>query len=224
MNRFAIPLGVFALLVIVLAIGIAHAPDKGTIVSPLLGKAAPEFSLPSLTEPGKTVKSTDLRGRWYVFNVWGTWCFACRDEHNMLLKLRHDAVVPIIGLRLEGQRQSRRCRTCSSSAIPTTSSQSIRTDARPLNWGVYGAPEHFLVNDKGIVVYKYVGPLITEEAWEKQFLPRLPDAASGEIMSKAWRCPPDHCRARVVYGVRPRRRSHPDADPRAADALSRPDP
>ena len=42
-----------------------------------------------------------------------------------------------------------------------------------IEWGVYGAPETFLVNDQGIVVYKYIGPL-THEAWEKEFLPRLP--------------------------------------------------
>ena len=53
MNRFLVPLGVFALLVVVLAIGIHHSPDKGIIVSPLLGKPAPAFSLPALSEPGQ---------------------------------------------------------------------------------------------------------------------------------------------------------------------------
>src|SRR5690242_17945112 len=63
MNRFAIPLGVFALLVVVLAIGIAHSPDKGTIISPLLGKPAPEFALPNLLDASQVVKSSDLKGR-----------------------------------------------------------------------------------------------------------------------------------------------------------------
>src|SRR5581483_11598521 len=62
LNRFTIPLGVFALLVVVLAIGIAQSPDKGLIKSPLLGKPAPEFSLPSLTDASKTVSSSDLKG------------------------------------------------------------------------------------------------------------------------------------------------------------------
>jgi len=172
MNRFVIPLGVFALLAVVLAIGIAHSPDKGTIISPLLGKPAPEFSLPSLTEPGKTVKSTDLRGRWYVFNVWGTWCFACRDEHNMLLKLSHEGVVPIIGMDWKDS-ESDALAYLQQLGNPYDVIAVDKDGREAIDWGVYGAPETFLVNDKGIVVYKYVGA-ITQEAWEKQFLPRIP--------------------------------------------------
>lgn len=172
MNRFVIPLGVFALLVIVLAIGIAHAPSKGIIVSPLLGKPAPEFSLPSLTEPGKMVKSSDLLGRWYVFNVWGTWCVACREEHNMLLKLRREGVVPIIGMDWKDS-QSDALAYLQQLGNPYDVIAVDKDGREAINWGVYAAPESFLVNDKGIVVYKIVGE-ITEEAWEKEVLPRLP--------------------------------------------------
>ena len=72
MNRFTLPAALFVLLVIVLAIGIKHSPDKGTIMSPLLGRPAPQFSLPNLTDPARTVSSASLKGRWYLFNVWGT--------------------------------------------------------------------------------------------------------------------------------------------------------
>ena len=78
MNRFLIPLGVFALLAIVLVIGIRHSADKGIIVSPLLGKPAPSFSLPALLEEQRTVTTQELKGRWYLLNVWGTWCGECR--------------------------------------------------------------------------------------------------------------------------------------------------
>jgi hypothetical protein len=63
MNRFLVPLGVFALLVVVLVIGIRHSPDKGIIVSPLLGRAAPAFALPSLLEPGHLVRGVPRRAR-----------------------------------------------------------------------------------------------------------------------------------------------------------------
>ena len=102
LNRFTIPLGVFALLVVVLAIGIAQSPDKGLIKSPLLGKPAPEFALPSLTDASQTVKSSDLRGHWYVFNVWGTWCYECRVEHPVLMEMSQQNIVPIIGLDRTG--------------------------------------------------------------------------------------------------------------------------
>jgi cytochrome c biogenesis protein CcmG, thiol:disulfide interchange protein DsbE len=171
-NRFAIPLGVFALLVVVLAIGIVHSPDKGIIISPLLGKPAPEFSLPSLTEPGKVVKSSDLRGRWYVFNVWGTWCVECRAEHSTLLQMRHADVVPIIGMDWRDQ-ESDALSYLQQLGNPFEVIAVDKDGREAVNWGVYGAPETFLVNDRGIVVYKYVGAL-TPEVWEKEFLPRLP--------------------------------------------------
>jgi cytochrome c biogenesis protein CcmG, thiol:disulfide interchange protein DsbE len=67
-------MAVFAALVVVLAIGIRHSPQKGIILSPLIGKPAPPFSLPSLDDPAHAVASQDLKGRWYLLNVWGTWC------------------------------------------------------------------------------------------------------------------------------------------------------
>src|SRR5579872_3249653 len=77
MNRFLLPLGAFVLLVVVLAIGIRHAPEKDIIASPLIGKPAPQFSLPALAPTPRTVQSAELKGRWYLFNVWGTWCVEC---------------------------------------------------------------------------------------------------------------------------------------------------
>ncbi|HVW70563.1 MAG TPA: DsbE family thiol:disulfide interchange protein [Steroidobacteraceae bacterium] len=170
--RFVVPLALFGLLVWVLAIGIKHSPDKGTIISPLLGKPAPQFSLPSLTDASRTVKSSDLRGRWYIFNVWGTWCGGCRQEHSVLLEMSRAGVVPIIGLDWKDNADE---------ALSLLAQQgnpyevvAVDKDGREaIDWGVYGAPETFLVNDQGIVVYKYIGPL-THEAWEKEFLPRLP--------------------------------------------------
>ena len=172
MNRFVIPLGVFGLLVVVLAIGIKHSPDKGTIVSPLLGKPAPEFALPSLTDANRIVKSSDLRGRWYIFNVWGTWCGGCRQEHSVLLEMRRANVVPIIGMDWKDS-ESEALALLTQEGNPYEVVAVDKDGREAIDWGVYGAPETFLVNDKGIIVYKYIGPL-TLEAWQKEFLPRLP--------------------------------------------------
>ena len=172
MNRFALPLGLFALLAVVLAIGIKHSPDKGTIASPLIGKPAPQFSLPSLTDANRIVKSSDLRGRWYVFNVWGTWCGGCRLEHNVLLQMRHADLVPIIGLDWK-DNDAEALSLLAQLGNPYELIAVDHDGREAIDWGVYGAPETFLVNDQGVVVYKYIGPL-TQEAWEREFLPRLP--------------------------------------------------
>jgi cytochrome c biogenesis protein CcmG/thiol:disulfide interchange protein DsbE len=172
MNRFTLPLVLFALLVVVLAIGIHQSPEKDLIPSPLIGKPAPEFSLPSLTDPGARVSSAQLRGHWYLFNVWGTWCGSCRMEHPMLLKIKQSGVIPLVGLDWKDDRDD----ALSFLKDEGDPYQRIAVDqdgSEAIMWGVYGAPETFLVNPQGIVVYKFIGP-ITEQAWEQQILPRLP--------------------------------------------------
>ena len=171
MNRFILPIAVFALLVVVLAIGIRHAPEKGTIPSALIGKAAPAFTLPNLTDPAQTVRSSDLKGHWYLFNVWGTWCFECRAEHETLLEVRRAGVVPLIGL--DWKDDDGEARTwLQQLGNPYQAVAVDHLGRTAIDWGVYGAPETFLVSPQGVVVYKLVGPL-THEVWTREILPRV---------------------------------------------------
>jgi cytochrome c biogenesis protein CcmG, thiol:disulfide interchange protein DsbE len=170
-NRFILPIVAFALLVVVLAIGIRHAPEKGTIPSVLVGRAAPAFTLPNLTDPAQTVRSSDLQGRWYLFNVWGTWCFECRAEHEALLEVHRAGVVPLIGL--DWKDDDTEARTwLQQLGNPYDAVAVDRVGRTAIDWGVYGAPETFLVNPQGVVVYKLVGPL-THEVWAREILPRV---------------------------------------------------
>jgi cytochrome c biogenesis protein CcmG/thiol:disulfide interchange protein DsbE len=176
MNRFVLPLAGFAALAVVLGIAVRHAPQKGTIASPLIGKPAPEFSLPSLADPAQQVSSAALRGRWYLFNVWGTWCYECRAEHETLLEVRDTHVLPLIGLdwKDDDERAHEWLTRLGNPYQAVALDHSGRT---AIDWGVYGAPETFLVNPEGIVVFKYVGPL-THEVWTREILPRLPAAGA----------------------------------------------
>jgi cytochrome c biogenesis protein CcmG/thiol:disulfide interchange protein DsbE len=176
MNRFLIPLAVFVLLAAVLAIGIEHSPDKGLIASPLLGKPAPAFTLPNLTNPAQPVRSADLKGRWYLLNVWGTWCGECRAEHEALLQVRRAGTVPLIGLDWkDDDSQARAWLTQLGNPYDSVAVDASGREA--IEWGVYGAPETFLVNPQGIVVYKHIGAL-TQETWSKEILPRVSMAAA----------------------------------------------
>ncbi len=176
MNRFILPLGIFGLLAVVLAIGIKHSPEKGVIPSALIGKPAPEFTLPVLTDTGRTFNSKELKGKWYVFNVWGTWCVECRAEHSALLEIRKLGQVPLIGLDWKDE-DPQALQWLSELGNPYDIVAADREGRTAIDWGVYGAPETFLVDPQGIVVYKYVGPL-TLEAWRAQFVPRLPPQAA----------------------------------------------
>jgi cytochrome c biogenesis protein CcmG/thiol:disulfide interchange protein DsbE len=174
-KRFLVPLGAFALLVVVLIVGLKHAPEKGIIVSPLLGKSAPSFTLPNLMDDKQPVDSSSLANQWYLFNVWGTWCFACRDEHAALLAIsRLPHAIPIIGLDWKDEDEQALA-YLSELGNPY---QRVITDHEgrvAIDWGVYGAPETFLVNAEGKVIYKHVGAM-SMEVWQLEFVPLLPKA------------------------------------------------
>ena len=171
LGRFLIPIGVFALLVVVLSVGIKHSPDVGTIHSPLVGQQAPAWELPTLTDSARTVGTRELAGRWYVLNVWGTWCVACRQEHSTLLELQRTGQVPIIGVDWHDDDLTT-LDWLSRYGNPYSVVAMDRDGSTAVNWGVYGAPETFLVSPAGRIVHKHIGPL-TLEVWRKDFLSRM---------------------------------------------------
>lgn len=173
MKRFLLPLGVFALLVVVLAFGIYNAPQNGSkvIVSPLLGKAAPDFTLPKLIDVGQQYSGTALRGRWHLVNVWGTWCVECRAEHAVLLQIKGEGRVPIVGIDWKDE-DTAALAWLAQLGNPYETVVADRDGRVAIDWGVYGAPESFLVDPQGIVVEKQTGAL-TLEAWRARFLPHL---------------------------------------------------
>jgi len=171
-NRYALPLAAFALLLVVLTVGLLHAPQKGIIVSPLLGKPAPQFTLPDLLEPPGSLSTQSLKGHWTVVNVWGTWCVTCREEHQTLLQIHQQGRVPIIGIDWKDDDGDAR-RWLNELGNPYQRVGADREGRVAIDWGVYAAPESFLVNPAGIVVYKQVGAL-TPEVWQQEFLARLP--------------------------------------------------
>ncbi len=172
MVKFLVPLGAFVLLAVVLGVGVQRAPEKAVIASALIGKSAPEFTLPELGAPTLNFDSRSMRGQWYLLNVWGTWCVECRAEHDMLLAVRRSAAVPMIGLNWKDDDEQAQ-QWLAQLGNPYERVPVDRDGRVAIDWGVYGAPETFLVDPSGIVVYKHVGPL-TPEVWQREFLARLP--------------------------------------------------
>jgi len=176
MSRFVLPLAGFIALAVVLAIGIKHAPEKGAIPSVLIGKPAPAFTLPVLSEGGRMVSSRDLRGRWYVLNVWGTWCATCREEHAFLLEIQRSGQIPVIGLDWKDDDAQARS-YLQQLGNPYEIVAVDREGRTAIDYGVAAAPESFLVNPQGVIVFKCIGAL-TPEVWQREFAPRLPRTAS----------------------------------------------
>jgi cytochrome c biogenesis protein CcmG/thiol:disulfide interchange protein DsbE len=172
LNRFLLPLGAFAVLLLVLISGLRHASDKGIIVSPLLGKPAPQFSLPGLLDEHTPVQTQALRGHWSLVNVWGTWCTECRAEHQTLLQIKQQGKVSIFGIDWKDDDAQARA-FLNELGDPYERVAADREGRVAIDWGVYGAPESFLINPDGTVVFKHVGAL-TPEIWQREFLSRLP--------------------------------------------------
>jgi cytochrome c biogenesis protein CcmG/thiol:disulfide interchange protein DsbE len=173
--RFAIPAIIFAALFGVFWLMLHRAGngeyDAHEIKSPLLGKPAPQFRLAQVEDPTKFVDSSTYTGKPYLINVWGTWCVACRDEHPTLLEIARQNVVPIIGIDWNDDLTAAQ-RWLSDRGNPYVATANDDQGRVAIDWGVYGAPETFLVDAQGIVQFKYVGPM-TMETWQREFVPRL---------------------------------------------------
>lgn len=175
MNRYLLPLAGFALLLGVLIVGLVRAPEKDIIASPLIGKSAPQFSVPSLFADQKPVSSDLLKGHWSLVNVWGSWCVSCRAEHSTLLMIRQQARVPIIGIDWNDD-DTDAMDWLSQLGNPYSQVGEDHDGHVAIDWGVYGAPESFLISPSGTVVYKQIGAL-TPQIWQREFLPRIAAAA-----------------------------------------------
>ena len=174
MWKFLLPVGAFIVLVVFFALGLNPKRDIRELPSPLIGKTAPVFSLPDVFDPARSVGNADLAGKVYVLNVWATWCVACREEHETLLALSKQNVVPILGLDWKDERDKAQA-WLSQLGNPYSAVAFDDKGGVAIDWGVYGAPETYLVDRKGRVLYKHIAPM-TFDVWQKQFLPRIAQA------------------------------------------------
>jgi cytochrome c biogenesis protein CcmG/thiol:disulfide interchange protein DsbE len=174
MWRYLLPLAGLAVLVAFFYRGLRS--DPSVIPSPLIDKPAPAFSLPSVREPGRTVTNRDYDGRMYLFNVWATWCVGCRAEHDALLTIARSNVVPLLGLNWKDDRALAN-KWLAELGDPYVDSAFDQDGRVAIDWGVYGAPETFLVGADGRVIHKHIAPM-TMEVWEREFLPRIRAASA----------------------------------------------
>lgn len=169
MKKFIIPIGLFALLGVLLAVGLKLDPRK--IPSPLVDKPLPAFSLPTLDNPSRLLANTDFNGKVVLINVWASWCAACRQEHPLLMAVARAKQVPLIGLNYKDKREDA-LRVLQTEGNPYDVSL-VDADGRVgIDWGVYGVPETFVIDKTGVIRYKYIGP-ISDEAWKTTLLPLI---------------------------------------------------
>jgi len=160
-KTFFIPLIAFIALVLLMLFGLRNDPK--VIPSPFIGQPAPDFSLPKLYKPEEMITAKEMKGQVWVLNLWASWCVSCRAEHKALSRLINKMNVPTIGLNYKDYDTEE----YGDSAISWLAKygnpyQAVAVDTKGtagLDWGVVGVPETFVVDKKGIVRYKFTGPV-----------------------------------------------------------------
>ena len=173
MNTRLLPLAGFVLLVALLGFGISWMRNNAMneVPSPLIDKPAPAFQLPLLLDPGRTFGNADLAGKPYLLNVFASWCFACLDEHPLLMAETKRLGVPLVGFNYKDEADDAK-RWLARFGDPYTMIIADHDGRVAIDFGVYGAPETFLVDAQGVIRYKRIGA-ITPLILATEIKPRL---------------------------------------------------
>ncbi len=153
-----------------LIIGLKHSEYKEIIPSPLIGQQAPAFELPTLTDH-RIVNSSSLRGKPYLLNIWASWCPGCRVEHELITSIADQGIIPVYGLSYKDAEHDA-TRWLERFGNPYTEVLVDQAGKVGIDYGVYGAPETFVIDAKGVIRHKHVGPLDIK-TWEKELLPLI---------------------------------------------------
>jgi cytochrome c biogenesis protein CcmG/thiol:disulfide interchange protein DsbE len=167
--RFLLPLAVFAAIAFFLLKGLDRDPRH--VPSPLIGKPAPAVAVPVLGNATQTWSPEQMRGQVWLLNVWGSWCAACQVEHPLLNQLAARQLAPVVGLAWKDAPEASQA-WLARLGKPYTLSVSDRDGRAAIDWGVYGAPETFVIDKAGIVRDKHVGAL-TAEVIEQRLVPLI---------------------------------------------------
>jgi cytochrome c biogenesis protein CcmG, thiol:disulfide interchange protein DsbE len=163
-SRILVVVGVFALLVGVLAAGLRLNPRE--VPSPLIGKPAPQFELPLLQQEGKTFAARQMLGKVWLLNVWASWCEPCLQEHPVITALARSLPAPVVGLNYKDARENA-LPWLARHGDPFVVSVFDSSGRIGIDYGVYGVPETYVIDKKGVIRYKRIGPVTQEIAAQK---------------------------------------------------------
>ena len=171
-----LPIAVFVLLGVLLAVGLKIADHKTELPSPLIGKPMPAFTLPLLGQEDVIVNSQDLIGELFLVNFWASWCVTCRVEHPVIEELAKTGAIRIVGLNFRDETADAQA-WLQRFGNPYTMIIQDYSGRTSIDFGVYAAPETFLVDENGIIVFKQLGAL-TPAVIEQEILPRIAQTGS----------------------------------------------
>ena len=166
-----VPLALFGGFAVIALVGLFVLGDRHELPSALLNKAFPEFSAPLLMDETSVMSREDLIGEPLLVNVWATWCPTCKAEHAELLRITQDFGVPIVGLNYKDDPRAARA-FLARYGNPFRYNLVDADGQIGVDLGVYGAPETFLLDADGTIVYKRVGD-VNPRIWRDELAPAL---------------------------------------------------
>ena len=167
--RHLLPLGLFLALLTLLAAGLGLDPRE--VPSPLVGKMAPQFQLPGLDDADTRVSSSDFNNQVTLLNVWASWCGGCRREHPLLIDLARKHDINLYGLNYKDSR-SNALSWLKRFGDPYKVNAYDRNGSVGIDYGVYGVPETYVIDRRGVIRYKQIGP-VTKQKLQEVILPLL---------------------------------------------------
>jgi cytochrome c biogenesis protein CcmG/thiol:disulfide interchange protein DsbE len=168
---FILPVALFVAMIGAFILGLRHDPSH--ITSVLIDKPLPEFALPAVRDnrgQNGGLASADFKGEPMLLNVFASWCVSCREEHGLLLALKQQGVV-IQGLDWKDEAVDG-ARYLSENGDPYIRAGNDASGRTGIDLGVAGVPETFVVDARGRVRYKFIGPIDTDD-WEHTLKPML---------------------------------------------------
>jgi cytochrome c biogenesis protein CcmG/thiol:disulfide interchange protein DsbE len=162
--RIAWVAAVFAAVVVLLGVGLTLDPRE--LPSPLIGKPAPAFELPLLHAPGKTFSQKEMLGKPWLLNVWASWCLPCLVEHPVVTALAKSGIAPVVGLNYKDAREDA-LPWLKRNGDPFLFSVADPAGRIAMDYGVYGVPETYVIDRRGVIRYKHIGPLTPETVRDK---------------------------------------------------------
>jgi cytochrome c biogenesis protein CcmG, thiol:disulfide interchange protein DsbE len=166
-NKY-IPIVIFVLLVGLLGFGLTNDPKK--VPSPFIGKPAPEFVTQRLYV-NEQISNQTMKGKVWLLNVFASWCVSCRSEHKLITELAKSSSVPIVGLNYKDEDADAK-KWLQYFGNPYHSIAVDLDGKIGIEFGVYGVPETFIIDKKGIIRHKQIGP-VTAQALSETIIPLL---------------------------------------------------
>ena len=168
-TRALMPLAIFLILAGFLWKGLYLQPS--VIPSVMIGKPVPTFNLSTVADKTEEVTEDIFKNKISLVNVWASWCYSCRQEHDFLLDVANKTDLQLLGINYKDNRENAKV-WLEKLGNPFSVSVFDETGSLGIDWGVYGTPETFLVDAQGTIRFKYVGP-IDQEIWNQVFLPEI---------------------------------------------------